>query len=70
MKIIRQVSGRVRKNMTPRKALWIGFLTNVLNPKATLFFLAVFSQFIGPETSMVMQLIYGATVCYYDRNLV
>lgn len=42
-------------------ALWSGFLTNVLNPKATLFFLAVFSQFIGPETSMTTQLIYGGT---------
>jgi len=42
-------------------ALWSGFLTNVLNPKATLFFLAVFSQFIGPETTMATQLIYGST---------
>jgi threonine/homoserine/homoserine lactone efflux protein len=27
-----------------------GFLTNILNPKASLFFLAVFSQVVSPET--------------------
>ena len=48
-------------NMSSVQALWSGFLTNVLNPKATLFFLAVFSQFIGPETSLMTQLIYGGT---------
>ena len=47
--------------MSPFQALWSGFLTNVLNPKATLFFLAIFSQFIGPETSIAAQLIYGGT---------
>lgn len=47
--------------MNPLQALWSGFLTNVLNPKATLFFLAVFSQFIGPETTMTSQLIYAGT---------
>ncbi len=56
-----QTQGRVRKNMTSRKALWSGFLTNVLNPKATLFFLAIFSQFITVETPMAQQLAYGGT---------
>lgn len=50
-----------KSHMSSWQALWSGFLTNVLNPKATLFFLAVFSQFIGPETSLTTQLIYGAT---------
>lgn len=52
---------KTKKDMSAVKAIWIGFLTNVLNPKATLFFLAVFSQFIGPETTIQTQLIYGAT---------
>src|ERR1035437_742014 len=30
------------------RAIKSGFLTNVLNPKATLFFLALFSMVIGP----------------------
>jgi len=36
-------------------------LTNVLNPKATLFFLAVFSQFIDPQTPLAIQALYGMT---------
>lgn len=36
-----------------------GFLTNVLNPKATLFFLALFTQVIAPATPKVIQLAYG-----------
>jgi threonine/homoserine/homoserine lactone efflux protein len=36
-------------------------LTNVLNPKATMFFLAIFSQFVTPDTSMGVQALYGAT---------
>ncbi len=36
-----------------------GFLTNVLNPKATLFFVAVFTQIITPETPRWIQMMYG-----------
>ena len=32
------------------KALKIGFFTNVLNPKATLFFLSIFTMVISPDT--------------------
>jgi len=41
------------------KALRIGFLTNALNPKATLFFLALFSVVIKPTTPFNLQLAYG-----------
>ncbi len=44
-------------------SLWnsvrIGFLTNVLNPKATLFFLALFTQIIDPATPKFFQIIFG-----------
>ena len=50
-----------QKTMNPLKALWNGFLTNALNPKATLFFMAVFSQFINPETPFSIQIIYALT---------
>lgn len=43
-------------------AFRIGFLGNLLNPKATLFFLALFTQIIQPATPMVAQAVYGATV--------
>lgn len=35
---------------SPLEAIKIGFLTNVLNPKATLFFLSLFTLVISPET--------------------
>ncbi len=41
------------------RAIRIGFLTNVLNPKATLFFLALFTQVIDPATPLLIQLLYG-----------
>ncbi len=36
-----------------------GFLVNALNPKATLFFVSVFSQVISPETPWIIQASYG-----------
>jgi len=53
--------------MTSLQAFNNGLLTNILNPKATLFFLAVFSQFITPETSMSVQVGYALTcsiICF------
>ncbi|MAM87145.1 MAG: lysine transporter LysE [unclassified Hahellaceae] len=41
------------------RPLWTGFLTNVLNPKATLFFFALFSVVIEPDTPKAIQLAYG-----------
>ncbi len=39
-------------------AVRIGFLTNVLNPKATLFFLSLFTLVISPETpSIIMGIV-------------
>jgi RhtB (resistance to homoserine/threonine) family protein len=38
---------------------WRGFLTNALNPKATLFFLALFSVVISPLTPKFVQVGYG-----------
>lgn len=40
-------------------AIRTGFLTNVLNPKATLFFLALFTQVISPATPKFIQFLYG-----------
>lgn len=43
-------------------AFRIGFLGNLFNPKATLFFLALFTQIVQPTTPILMQAIYGMTV--------
>jgi len=50
-----------KKDISALKALQIGFWTNVLNPKATLFFLALFTQVINPETPMAVQIVYGVS---------
>ena len=42
-----------------RHAFVTGFLTNVLNPKATLFFLAVFSVGVSPQTPRLIVACYG-----------
>lgn len=47
--------------MSIPQAIMTGFLTNLLNPKAVIFFTAVYSQFITPDTPFFMHLLYGAT---------
>jgi RhtB (resistance to homoserine/threonine) family protein len=44
---------------TSRLAFVTGFLTNALNPKATLFFIALFATVISSETPRLVQAGYG-----------
>ena len=44
---------------TPRSAFVAGFMTNGLNPKATLFFLSLFTVVINPHTPLLVQAGYG-----------
>ncbi len=55
----RILAGKGQEIPTIRKAFWTGFLTNGLNPKATLFFLSLFTVVIAPETPVPIQLFYG-----------
>ncbi len=48
-----------QKELTAFSAIRIGFLTNVLNPKATLFMLALFTQVINPGTPRIIEALYG-----------
>jgi threonine/homoserine/homoserine lactone efflux protein len=45
---------------TARAAWLAGFFTNALNPKATLFFIALFATVISPQTPKWIQAGYGA----------
>lgn len=42
----------------------IGFITNALNPKATLFFLAVFSVTVSPATPILVKVGYGVWMAF------
>ncbi|MEE2023633.1 MULTISPECIES: LysE family translocator [Alkalimonas] len=50
---------QVAERLSGRKALLTGFITNGLNPKATLFFLSLFAVVISPETPFSFKLVYG-----------
>lgn len=43
-----------------RGAFVLGFLTNALNPKATLFFISLFALVVDPRTPKLVQAGYGA----------
>ncbi len=45
--------------ISAKKAFWNGFLTNGLNPKATLFFLSLFTAIISVDTPFLIKLGYG-----------
>ena len=48
------------QNLPSARTAWVtGFLTNALNPKATLFFVALFSVIISPQTPRLIQSGYG-----------
>ncbi|MER6955121.1 MULTISPECIES: LysE family transporter [unclassified Streptomyces] len=48
-----------KTELTPLAALRTGFLTNVLNPKTTLFVVSTFSQVVSPGTPAHQQIGYG-----------
>lgn len=48
-----------QRELTPKQAVTMGFLTNALNAKAALFFLGLFTQVIRPETPLSWQITYG-----------
>lgn len=43
-------------------AFWSGFACNALNPKTMLFIVSLFSQVISADTSLLMELGYGAYI--------
>ncbi|PIQ77601.1 amino acid transporter [Candidatus Peregrinibacteria bacterium CG11_big_fil_rev_8_21_14_0_20_46_8] len=47
------------QTITSGAALRMGFLCNVLNPKATLFLFSLFTQVMAPNTPLLIQSLYG-----------
>lgn len=50
---------KIKSTPSALKAFRIGFLTNVLNPKATLFFLSLFTLVIGQDTPKSIMGVLG-----------
>lgn len=46
-------------DISSKKAFLVGFVTNGLNPKATMFFLSVFAVAVSIDTPLVVKAIYG-----------
>lgn len=62
--------GPQKKDISRLQAIKIGWMTNVLNPKATLFFLSLFSVVVGPEPSRLVMvalsiILVGTTVLWF-----
>ena len=60
--------GKLEVERTSLKRLWLrGFITSAANPKAVVFFAALFPQFINPTMALLPQiLILGATYIVID----
>ncbi len=52
----------ISSSITSFQFFKLGFITNVLNPKTSLFFLSIFTQFVTVNTPIWMQLVYGLII--------
>jgi RhtB (resistance to homoserine/threonine) family protein len=52
--------GMTANALPASRAFLAGFLTNALNPKATLFFISLFALVVSPQTPKLVQAAYGA----------
>jgi RhtB (resistance to homoserine/threonine) family protein len=60
--VVAETPAQNKSAMTQFAAFKSGFFTNLLNPKATMFFLALFTQVIDPQTPALVMLVYAASI--------
>jgi len=53
-----------QRDLPALEAIRMGFLTNVLNPKVTLFMFGLFTQVIHPDTPLLLQMFYGLEMSF------
>ncbi|MEW6641386.1 MAG: LysE family transporter [Pseudomonadota bacterium] len=58
-------SAAVRGPRPAATSYGVGFLTNLLNPKATLFFVSLFATIVSHQTPIAAQLVYGAALAAF-----
>ena len=59
--VSKEVSAK-KTTATFKRGFMEGFVCNLLNPKATLFFLSLFTQVLDPKAPILEQWVYGAIV--------
>ena len=62
----RQTDSELPEVPTTTSAARDGFLVVFLNPKIAVFFIALFSQVVGVDTSFIAKLVYAATAMVID----
>lgn len=56
---LKESDTKIVENISNKKSFVMGFLCNALNPKATLFFVSLFTVVISIDTPIYVQSIYG-----------
>lgn len=51
-----------------RRSFLLGFITNATNPKATLFFLSIFTTVVSAGTPLKVQVLYGIWMCLVNAG--
>ena len=56
---------KTHQHITKLQAVKQGFFVNVLNPKVTIFFVAIFTTTVSQNTAIGIQIFYGVWICIY-----
>lgn len=54
--------GSKKENLSKFSAFKMGFITNSLNPKTTIFFLSLFTHVVNAHTPLWLQVVYGIII--------
>jgi len=60
--VVASIDAGEKRAQSLRKAFFLGFTVNMLNPKAVLFFLSIFSSFVAATTPAHIKSFYGAAI--------
>lgn len=59
---LEKINAKQMTTISDKRAFLNGFITNVLNPKCTLFMLSIFTLMVKPNTPISVQITYGIEI--------